>query len=64
MMRRGAFILFAAIADKNSTTNRVGAVPQIGSTVTLTFVAEDLLREDKVVLASDFPVDVQYCSRG
>ena len=64
VMRRGAFILFAANADKNPTTNRAGAVPQIGSTVTLTFVAEDLLREDKVVVDSDFPVDVQYCSKG
>jgi len=64
VMRRGAFILFAANADKNPTTNRAGAVPQIGSTVTLTFVAEDLLHEDKVVVDSDFPVDVQYCSKG
>ena len=64
VMRRGGFILFAASADKNPTTNRAGAVPQIGSTVTLTFVAEDLLREDKVVVDSDFPVDVQYCSMG
>ena len=64
VMRRGAFKLFAANADNNPTTNRAGAVPQIGSTVTLTFVAEDLLREDKVVVDSDFPVDVQYCSKG
>jgi hypothetical protein len=63
-MRRGAFILFAANADKNPTTNRAGAVPQIGSTVTLTFVAEDLLREDKVVVNSYFPMDVKNCSKG
>jgi len=64
VMRRGAFILFAANADKNPTTNRAGAVPQIGSTVTLTFVAEDLLREDKVVVNSYFPMDVKNCSKG
>tara|TARA_B100001123_G_scaffold396514_1_gene478955 strand:- start:624 stop:1535 length:912 start_codon:yes stop_codon:yes gene_type:complete len=64
VMRQGAFILFAANADKNPTTNPAGAVPQIGSTVTLTFVAEDLLREDKVVVDSDFSVEVQYCSTG
>ena len=64
VMRQGAFILFAATADKNRTTNRAGAAPQIGSTVTLTFVAEDLLREDKVVLDPDFPMNVRYCSKG
>ena len=64
VMRRGAFILFAANADKNPMNNRAGSVPQIGSTVTLTFVAEDLLREDKVVVNSYFPMDVKNCSKG
>ena len=64
VMRRGSFILFSANADKTPTINRVELVPQIGSTVTLTFVAEDLLREDEVVVDSDFPEDIQYCSKG